>query len=191
MSESVAINKSCSVGNAFKFDRTQQQNIGHVTSLKIGETELSADLKLKEPIEEGDVQVVGVLSNINWPGGDTDPLQFNMQLSVTNKNAIATLLHSTLKSVLLECTFTVYEYDPNAKKFFKCIHSNDAAVKGLFQLQGPQRVFHLSDQPGYEVQQPINYGLTLGMVPEDEEQEIHIAISDTDKFVKQWGTARG
>ena len=55
-----AINKTCSVFNAFNFKRDVHETLGHITQLKIGETEFTADLTLVEPIDEGAVSAVEV-----------------------------------------------------------------------------------------------------------------------------------
>jgi hypothetical protein len=57
-------------------------------------------------------------------------------------------------------------------------------------LQGADRVLYLADRPGTEVQQPINYQVTIGIIPKDKQQEIHLAVSVDKKFVKPWGVTR-
>lgn len=186
-----AINKDCSVFNGFNFKRDVQDKIGHATQLTIGEKTLTADLTVKEPIEEGDEKVVGVISSFSWDGGYAQPIQFSMQISITNKNEIASLLHTQMKSVAVTVNFNIYEYDPEAKAYYKSLHTNDADIKGLIQVEGDERILYLSDEPGMEVQQPINYQIVIGIVPEDEQQEIHLAVSQSMKFVKPWGVTRG
>ena len=38
-----------------------------------------------------------------------------------------------------------------------------------------------------EVVSPKNYNFSLGVMPQDKNMEIHIAVSTSDKFVKKWG----
>jgi hypothetical protein len=185
------ISKNCSVFNAFNFKRDRHESIGHVTALKIGETQYTADLTLDEPIEEADTKVVGAISNVTWEGGYAQPIQLTMQVSIDNKNLLATLIHTEMKSLKMEVTFTVYEYDRDAHCFYKSLHTNDAALACLMQVQSHERVIYLSDEPGMEVEQPLNYQLMLGIVPEEQQQEIHLAVSNTQKFVKPWGITRG
>ena len=40
-----------------------------------------------------------------------------------------------------------------------------------------------------EVAHPINFKFTLGVMPVDLAQSLHLATSVIDKFVKQWGVA--
>jgi len=185
-----AIDKPCSVFNAFNFKRDVEDRVGHLLSLKIGETELTADITLKQPTDEAEAKVVGVISHFHWDGGTAEPMQMTFNVSVTNKNEIATMLHTTLKSVVIEWKFNIFEYDKEKKEFFLAFHTNDAAVKGLLQTQGSERVLYISDQPGSEVQKPENYPATIGAVPEDEQQDIHLAVAVGKQFVKPWGVTR-
>lgn len=185
------IMKDCSVFNGFNFKRDVHESIGHITKLKVAAKALKADLTLKNPEDESDEKVVGVISSFNWGGGYAEPQSFNCQISITNKNEVATLLHTDMKSLEVEICYNVYEYDRDAKKFYRSIHTNDASVKGLIQVEGTERVIYLEDTPGMEVEQPLNFGFVLGMVPEDKQQEIHVAVATDKKFVKPWGVERG
>ena len=186
-----SIDKPCSVFNAFNFKRDVQDRVGHLTTLKIGDKVITADLSVKQPTDEAATKVVGVISNFHWDGGIAEPLQISFQVSLPNKNEVATLLHTSLKSIVIEWTFNIFEYDREAKTFFLAFHTNATAVKGLIQTQGSDRVFHLADEPGSEVQKPENYQVVIGVVPEDTEQALHMAVSNDKKFVKPWGVTRG
>lgn len=191
-----AIHKDCSVFQAFNFRRDVHDKVGHVTELKIGEDEngdLAADLTLRDPIagdDTSEVKVVGVISSYHWEGGYAQPIQIAMQISRENKKKLATLLHTTMKSVKVTINYEVFEYDRDAEVFYKSVHTNDGTLNAILQVQGTERVIYLSDTPGTEVENPTNYQLVVGMVPDEEQQEIHIAVSDTAKFVKPWGVTR-
>lgn len=187
------ISKQCSVFNGFNFRKDLQETIGHVTKLKIGDKELKADFTegIKDPETESDVKTVGVMSSFYWEGGYAQPLELSFQISITNKNEVATLLHTELKNIAVEVAFEVFEYDPEKKKFFKSIHTNDQALKALLQVQGSERQLYLADEQGAEVEQPLNYQVQIGVVPEEQVQEIHVAVATDHKFVKPWGVGRG
>lgn len=187
------ISKQCNVFNGFNFRRDLQDKIGHITKLKIADKQLDADFTegIIDPETEKDVKVVGIISGFDWPGGKAEPFSFSFQVSITNKNEIATLIHSEMKSIAVEVAFEIFEYDPDKKKFFKSVHTNDVALKALLSVHGGQRDLTLSDEPGYEVQQPLNYEMTMGVVPEDMSQEIHYAVATDKKFVLPWGVKRG
>jgi len=192
-----AIHKDCSVFNAFNFRRDVHEKIGHVTNIKIGDDDngaLVADLTLRDPIagdDTSEVKVAGVISSYHWEGGYAQPVQIAMQVSRENRKKLATLLQTTMKSIKLIINYEIYEYDRDAEVFYKSVHTNDTDLNCILQVQGTERVLYLNDTPGTEVENPVNYQLVVGMVPEEEQQEIHIAVSDTDKFVKPWGVTRG
>lgn len=186
-----ATDKPCSIFNAYNFKRDVQDLIGHVTYLKIGETELAKDQELKIPLDDSLLKVVGPISHFHWEGGYSQPLLFNLQLSITNKNNVAALLHTQMQSIAIAVAFNIYEYDPMDKKFFKCAHSNDANLTGIIYVQGSDRQLYLAEQPSTEVPKPLNFQLTLGVISEDTKQDIHLAVSVSQKFVKPWGVTRG
>ena len=186
-----SIDKPCSVFNAFNFKRDVQDRIGHLVSLKIGDKDMTADISLKKPTDEAAEKCVGVISNLSWSGGLAEPINIAFQVSITNKNEIATLLHTTMKSTVIEWNFNIYEYDKEAKTYFLSFHCNSTAIKGLIETHGSERVFYLSDEPSSEVQKPENYQVVIGTVPEDQQQDIHMAVSNDKKFVKPWGVTRG
>lgn len=186
-----AIYKQCSIDNAFNFRRDVHERLGHVTSLKIGETEFEADFTLKEPMEEGDVGVVGVLSSFDWEGGYAQPQTFAFQVSITNKNEMMTLIHTEMKSLNVEICYNIYEYDKQEGAFFNSLHTNDAAILSLIHVVGEERQIFLEDEPSMEVPMPENYQVVLGVVPQDEQQDIQMAVDTNQKFVKPWGITRG
>jgi hypothetical protein len=184
------IHKTCSVFNAFNFRRDSHESIGMLNKLTVGEIEFQEDLELMEPIDEGKINVVGAISSLSWAAGYSEPFMINFYVSVNNKNELATLLHTDMKSIEVLFDFDIFDYDPDTREFYKSIHSNDMEMKGLLQVEGTQRNLYLDDHPGAEVEQPRNYGINIGIVPEAEAQEIHLAVSSTMKFVKQWGITR-
>lgn len=185
-----AVNKYCSVTNGFNFRRDLHENIGHITTLKVSDKKFEADFELKEPLDEKDEKVVGVISNFDWEGGFAQEMQFYFQVSIDNKNSALMLLHTDIKKLDVEMTFNIYEYDKQSGSFFKSLHTNDKVLKGVIAVAGDERQFRTEDDPNPEVQMPENYGVTLVYVPQDIEQEIHMAVSTDKKFVKQWGIKR-
>lgn len=181
---------SCSVSQGFNFQKDEQILIGHINSLKIGETELKSDLNVTDPEDVNKtIKVFGVASNIFWNGGYADPVEFNCQVSTNNKNLLTTLQHKSMSNTEVELVFTIYDYDPKDKKYFKCFHSNDTKLKGLVQKSGGQLAMNIDMDQSMEVVSPKNYNFSLGVMPQDQEMAIHLAVSVTDKFAKKWGVA--
>jgi hypothetical protein len=186
------IHKQCDEVQGFQWMSDRQEQIGHITMLKIGETEFKADMAVTNPEEvKGDpVDVVGVASSIAWGGGIVDPIAIRCQISNKNKQELAMLLFSEMTSTAVELKFNVYSYDKDATKYFMSFHTKDTVLNGIVAVQGGERLLYLEDEPHPVVEKPENYGLSIEIVPEDETMDLHVAVSDTHKVALQWGIKR-
>jgi hypothetical protein len=179
---------SCSVSQGFNFQKDAQILVGHINYLKIGDTELTADLNVTDPANPSKmIKVVGVVANAFWNGGYADPLQFAAQISTDNKNPVANLTHKTLVNTDVEISFTIYAFDPKEKKYFACFHSNNVKLKGLVYKTGGELALSIAMDQSMEVVSPKNYTLSIAIMPQDITQEIFLAVSVSSKFVKKWG----
>ena len=183
------LNFACDVSQGFNFQKDAQSIVGHANKIKIGEKEMAVDLTVTNPeVLAGEkVKVVGVVSSIFWEGGYADPIQLSCQVSNANKKELAVLTHSDLSNTTVEFSFTVYDYDPDKKKFFKAFHTGANVLKGLIQKSGGELSIAIDTIESGEVVSPLNFALSLGVMPEDTEQETHFAVSVDDKLVKRWG----
>jgi hypothetical protein len=180
----------CDVTQGFNFDKTMQSIVGHINSMKIGDTELDADLGITDPTDlAGDkIKVVGILSGIGWQGGFAQGINISAQIGNKNQKAITLLQHADLSNTAVEFKFTTYAYDPEKKVYYKCFHANDTVLKGLVEKDASGGLgLSIDPDQSTEVMSPMNFFFDIGIMPEDTEQEIHVAVSDTDKFVKKWG----
>lgn len=180
---------SCDVSQGFNFKKDAQDIVGHISKLKIGEKDMDVDLAVTNPEDvTGDkIKVVGVVSDIYWNGGFAEPIQFSCQVSNANKKTLAILTNSEMSNTTVEFAFEVYDYDPEEKKYFKAFHTDGAAIKGLVEKSGGSLSIAISTDQSMEVMSPNNFTLSLGVMPEDTEQETHLAFSVSDKLVKRWG----
>ena len=180
---------SCDVSQGFNFKKDAQDIVGHISKLKIGEKDMDVDLAVTNPEDlAGDkIKVVGVVSDIYWEGGFAEPIQFSCQVSNANKKTLAILTNSEMSNTTVEFAFEVYDYDPEEKKYFKAFHTDGAAIKGLVEKSGGSLSIAISTDQSMEVMSPNNFTLSLGIMPEDTEQETHLAFSVSDKLVKRWG----
>ena len=92
-----------------------------------------------------------------------------------------------MANTMVEFVFTIYDYDPDEKKYYKCFHSNDAVLKGLVEKSGGKLTIFIDSDQSQEVVSPKNFTMQLGVMPEDLEQDTHMAMSVSDKLVKRWG----
>ncbi|MBJ7553417.1 hypothetical protein [Marinomonas spartinae] len=180
---------ACDVSQGFNFQKDAQCLIGHITSLKIGDKEFKKDLAVTVPTNiTGDkVKVVGVISNIYWEGGHSDPIMFDCRVSTDNKQAGLTLQHKDLSNTSVEFSYVIYDYDPKEKKFYPNFHTNETDLNGLVAKSGGELDLYIDMDQATDVVSPENYSFILGVMPTEEEQEVHFAVNVSAKFVKKWG----
>ncbi len=182
---------NCSVLQGFNFEKDKQVILGHINSLKIDDVEFASDIAVTNPeaISGDKVKVFSVLSSIYWSGGYSDPVQFSGQVSNANQIKLATLVHTKLKDTAVEFEFTVYDYDFKQKQYYKCFHCEGAKLSGLVFKQGGELAMRVANEASSEVPSPKNYAFSLGVMPAEDKDgmQIHLAVSVSDKFVKQYG----
>ena len=185
-----AINYYCSLTQGFHFNRYEQDNVGHVPFFQFedGPVELNADFTVTDPIDGmSSINVVGVMQNIYWQGGYADPIEMAFNVSTNNKNNVMTLIHTSLSNTTVHFSFNIYQYDPVSEAYFNAFHTNDAVLEGMITRLGGDLQLFIDDDPSLEVPAPQNFQMLISIMPPDFEQELHLAVSSTDKFVKQWG----
>lgn len=181
--------KSCDVYQGYNYRKDKQTPVGFITTMKIGDVTLAADQTCKDPLApENDLVVVAVLSGALWELGVTDALYFSGQISTANQQAVKLLTYKDLTKVDVTCTFTVYDYDLKAKKYFKTLlGSDDATLNGVLEKSGGDLNLSVADDPSTEIQSPQNFAFQAGIKPQPTAQQITIATSFEQKVVKAWG----
>ncbi|HKO53052.1 MAG TPA: hypothetical protein VJV79_35325 [Polyangiaceae bacterium] len=184
--------KVADVYQGYNFKKDKQSTVGFITKLNLGATTLVADQTCKDPTNpDQDVKVIAVLSDVLWETGVTDAIYFSGQLSVANRQAIAQLVYLSLDDVSALFQFSTYEYDPAAKKYFRCFHAGDTDLKGLLEKRGDELNLSVADGASVEVQSPENYAFNVGIKPQPLKQGLQLAVGDTQKFSKIWGLQVG
>ena len=189
VSNPVDLNHDMTQGFNFRKDRMVQ--IGFVTQLKIGDTDMTADITCKDPENnQNDKKVVGVCSYTGWTASATDAVNMNIQVSETAKNKLDALTKKNMANVEVNFKFDCYNYDPSEKKYYKNFHTNDTTMKGLILSQGDDLAIRIVLSPSTVVQEPRNFTLSMGIKPQPTQQELHYASSVSDKLVMQWGITK-
>ena len=179
---------NCSVTQGFNFKKDEQILVGHIVSCEVGKNKFDADLNVSNPEDASSlIKVFGIVSSIYWSGGYADPVQFACQVSNANKIKIAALTHKSLADTEVLFKYNVYDYDPKEKKYYKCFHSNNADLKGLVSKSGGELVMAIDMDQSMEIVSPKNFNFSLGVMPQELNMEIHVAVSLSGKFVKKWG----
>ena len=185
------LNVYCNVIQGFNFEKDSQDRIGHLVSLKIGDIQYEADLKVEDPTKIGDdagkVDVVGVISSVHWPSGYTDPVEFHCRVTSKNKQTSFLLQHKTMSKTDVEYSFVIYEYDPTKKVYFKHFHSGKVDLQGLVAKFGSNLQFNIGNDESIDVVSPKNFEFSFIVMPSEEEQVIEVATSNSARFVMKWG----
>lgn len=183
---------ACDLQQGFNFDNGRQDTVCHINSLKIGSDEYVSDLTVNDPETGQPVNVFGVGSNMFWVGGYADPVHLMAQISTANKNLIATMVHTSMSNTEMELSFTVYDYDPVAGRYYKAFHTDGKKLKCRIQKSGGELNLEMGTDQGMEVMSPRNFALTFGAMPNEEyreQQYIHTASSVSATEPKQFGRA--
>lgn len=184
--------KVADVYQGYNFKKDKQSTVGFITKLKVGTKDLSADQVCKDPTNPTtDLKAVAVLSDVLWETGVTDAVYLSGQISTANRQEVAQLAYLDLSDISASFQFSVYEFDPLAKKYFKCFHSSDADMNGLVEKRGDELNLSVSDAASTEVQSPENYAFNVGIKPKPEAQALQLAVGETQKFAKSWGLKVG
>ena len=182
--------RALDIYQGFNFKKDKQVPVGYITKLKVGDNDLKADQEsIKDPEQPDKAlknKVVGVLNHYLWETGVTDAMYFSAQVSTSNKQTVASALLGTWSNVEVTFSYTIYEYDPLAKKYFKSNYI-DAELKGILEKNGDELNLSIADDPSSEVQSPKNFTLQVGIKPQTLEQAVNIATGSGKQLVKQWG----
>jgi hypothetical protein len=180
------------VYQGYNYKKDKQTPVGFITKMTVAEQAVTADQTCKDPTNPTqDLKVVAVLSDVLWQTGVTDAVYLSGQVSTANRQTLALLVYNTLVNINVVYQFSVYDYDPLAKKYFLAFHSNSQDMKGLLEKRGDELNLSVGDDPSTEVQSPENYPLSIGIKPQASAQALHIATGDQKNVVKSWGLAVG
>jgi hypothetical protein len=128
------------------------------------------------------------MESILWEGGVADPIYMSFLVSLTNKQTVAMLILSSLQNTEVEFDFNVYKYDPLAKTYFKAFYPvNNAHLLGLIEKNGNDLNISIGVDPDWDINPPIVYLMTIGIMPQDISQQLLVGISSTQSVVKPWG----
>jgi hypothetical protein len=181
----------CSIRQAFMFEKDSQVLVGHLEKLQIGDITFAVDTELTVPTDFTKKKVVAPISNISWVGGYADPVYIDCHVSTANQKTASLLTHTNLSKTDTLFQFNIYVFDPTAKLYYLGFHSGGVDMKGLVMKSGGSLALSIDSEQDHEVESPKNYVLNIGIMPQEIAQALQLAISNTDKFSKQWGVGIG
>lgn len=186
-------NYDCSIHQAYMFEKDSQVLVGHLTKLVIGTSStLALDTELTVPTDFSKAKIVAPISNISWQGGYADPIYISCNVSTANQQAVTLLTHTDLSNTTVVFQFNVYAFDPINKVYFLAFHTNATDMNGLIMKQGGQLALSIDSDQDHQVESPKNFRMDIGIMPQEiAAQALQLAVSNTDKFSKQWGVGMG
>jgi hypothetical protein len=193
LSYAKGISIRANVSQAFNFHKEEQTPIGHITSLSIAGEKFKNSLTVQNPtkIESGpDEKVVGVISNIRWNGGQSDPIIFTCQVTAENREKAAILTHTKLSNTEVELAFNLYEFDIDSAQvgYYRSFYTSEQGIKGEIEKNSGMLEFEIDMDPSPEVPSPRNYELYLSVMPSDTNAYLlELALSKSSSFKKPWG----
>jgi hypothetical protein len=182
----------CSVEQMMNFERDIQTYVGVINSLKIGGTELPADItNLVNPLDVTStsvLSVVGVLSDLSFDGGPMEPLNFGFLVSNANQVALTGLLDRGLSNTEVQISFTVYYYDPVYKGYYTAFWTKNTILSGLITNEGTDLGINVSSVRYLGVDQPLLFPVHLSVSPvPGSSQLIYSQQSNKSKSTINWG----
>lgn len=175
-----------SAQQGFDHQKDPQASFGYVTSLTVGTTQLTPDLT----VTDGNLDrsnVVGVLTGVAVSTAAGTPLEFQAQISAENQRVVSLLAHEPLSNTEVTVSLVTYSYDPGAGTYYRSLYS-PTALRGQVATTKPggPKVLQVSGEPSGEVTSPVNFAMTLGMVPNGP-QTLMVADSASGATPRQWG----
>jgi len=229
----VEFTKECDVGQGYNFKQDEHHTFGFITSWAIGDNDISPDIKVVNPNSLAAVSaaagstgsaemntsgifnlaVVGVLQSASWSTLPNENITLNARVSLSNAQTLQMLTMQSLKKVIMQISFCVWEYDlvnqtyyPSfATKVGAAINSSVKPTKAGatgFANSDPTAVFALLGKTsgtefGIKVgakaeEDPLgirNHTLELSLAPPiaSAPQQIQIQTSATIKLIQPWG----
>jgi hypothetical protein len=164
--------------------------IGHMKNLSFGETELVADLNVKDPLTGEKQKIPAVIEKILWDGGYADPIEIRAWVSEKNRNSLNVFAQSSRKNKDLKFTFKVEEREKSTLKYFPSFHSNDVSINGLLRETNGKKDLVIKTKPHPDVRSVKIFQITFTCLPVDGVQSLFIQIDPTRKFTKPWGITK-
>ena len=183
----------CSAEQAMNFKQNFIAHTGVINYLSIGTTELKADLHLVNPTDVTSPQgltAVGVLSNLFYDGGATQPLRFSFLVSLENQQNIMTMVTGDMPNKDIRIGFTVYYYDFATKGWYTAFWTKNSTLTGTITRQDQSLGLSVDEYPYTQIPAPELFSIGLSVDPTPGVvQSIYWQNSSTAKATIHWGTA--
>jgi len=189
------------VEQGFNFKPDVQKNFGHISSLQIGTSPLPGsakgiDFSLRNPVTGSSptskpIGQVAVLKSLTWGAGLGDKMALKFHVSTANKQAINKFLHEDLSNVSVQISWIVWEYDPNAKTYYKAFFSLANPTWAIVNKEGGKDlILKVAKTPFEGVKSPMNWEIEMEILPQTgSAQDIGFQVANGSIVAKSWGIA--
>lgn len=153
---------------------------------------MKSDLNVQNPVDTRlNTKVAGVMTNLEWNGGNADPIMINACISTANKNLVARLLKKSQPNLEVEVAFAIYSYDPQSRKYFRALHTDGKKLSCKVLNSGGESALIIDNEPADEIKLPVVHLLSLGIAPQKKNMQIHLSINPEARVVKKFGSELG
>lgn len=121
---------SLDVAGAVSGGANTTASYAYINTLVAGSIRLTPDLAVTNKAGQA-LNVVGILQNISWNGGVTDPIMFTCVVSANNANVLQSYASSTKSNVQVRFTFGVLAWDASST-WYRAFDSNSVELAGVF-----------------------------------------------------------
>ena len=187
------IDTDCSAEHAYNFNISNRAILGFIEKMSFTGSgkALKADIPVSDPENpDSEIKVVAVLDHVKWPGGPTDPIEFEGRVSPDNRGALLECVSSLTGGSDVEAAWVIKSYDHPQGKYYKRFHTDGKDIK-LVLTEGAEVAVNESPDPF--IKQPVNFRFKISLTPKSEggAQTLCCALSMDQKFSRQVGVAVG
>jgi hypothetical protein len=179
------ISYDTSLQQGFNFQRGVYARVGQIRSLVINGVALAPDISVIDPISQASYAVVGITQQYQWYGNVSDPMNFSFDVSASNRARLLALLGGNLAGVPVSFTYQIFDVVSGP---YWVGMSTPNVLQGHFQLDGNGHArLAVASSPNPSVPNPLNYAVTMSLLPSALTQSVTFAPSPGMNVVKRWG----
>jgi hypothetical protein len=175
------ISIACEARNSYASDNCipeEKSTTGHLLELTVNGIGLQADTIAWDPVNSKKDNVVAIIDEIEWVGSPTEPIGFCIRISPKNRAMLREALVSSDEKPVFELKWVVYEYDYDAKQFYRVFYTDKEPI-----ILTPDGRIRIQNNPDIGTAFPVSYLVSFTLIPNDggREQDVFFAFSATGK----------
>lgn len=178
---------ACDPEQATQFSANSQQRVGYVTHLKIGGKAFTDTKEFLGPLNEK-VKAIGILTSADWQGGELDPVDFRMLVSMDVRKAALQFMDTPSADAAVEIAFEIYDHFTSATKtvYYKAFFT-DGNINGVIMHDHDKRLRFSADPRAENSYKNALYPVALTLIPAAGQQALHYARVEGAKQAAPWG----